>query len=198
LGAAAVALLAAISQVPQVKQLWDKTVHPSVTRLVVLPLRTGSTDVNDKAFCDGLTEALALWLAQFGDKSRLDVVPPSEVRAESVQNVEQARKKFGADRVLEGTVIESNSQARVIYSLVDATTGHNVDGDTITGSSSDRLAFEEQLVASVARSLGMQPKQDDRMEQGTHEPAAYDYYLRGRGYLQDYHKPRMWTARLLC
>jgi len=27
------------------------------------------------------------------------------------------------------------------------------------------------------------------MEQGTHEPEAYDFYLRGRGYLQDYHKP---------
>jgi len=189
LGAVAVALLAVLSQVQQIKQFWEKTGGPSVMRLVVLPLHTSSTDVNDRAFCDGLTEAVALWLAQFGDKTRLDVVPPSEVRAESVLNVEQARKKFGANRVLEGTVIESGSQARVIYSLVDATTGKNMDGDTVTGNHSDRLAFEEQLVASVARVLGMQPKQDDRMEQGTHEPAAYDYYLRGRGYLQDYHKP---------
>ncbi len=188
LGAAAVALLAVLSQVPQVEQLWEKVAGPSVIRLVVLPLRTSSTDANDRAFCDGLTEALSLWLAQFGDRARLDVVPPSEVRAESVQNVDQARKKFGANRVLEGTVSESGNQARVIYSLVDATTGRSLGGNTITINNSDRLAIEDQLVTSVAGILGMQPRQDDRTGQGTHEPAAYDYYLRGRGYLQDYHK----------
>ncbi len=189
LGAAAVAFLAVLSQVPQVKQLWEKTFGPSVIRLVVLPLHTSSADVNDRAFCDGLTEALSLWLAQFGDKARLDVVPPSEVRSEQVQNVEQARKKFGANRVLEGAVSESGGQARIIYSLVDATTGHTLDGDTITTSRADRLAIEDHLVASVARILGMKPRLEDQVEQGTREPAAYDYYLRGRGYLQDYHKP---------
>jgi len=189
LGAAVVALLALLTQVPPIKQLWERTFAPPVIHLVVLPLRSSSTDVNDRAFCDGLSEALALWLAQFGDKARLDVVPPSEVRAESVQNVEQARKKFGANRVLEGTVSESGNQARIIYSVVDATTGRTVGGNTITVNSADHLAIEDQLVASVAGTLGMPPRQDDRMEQGTREPAAYDFYLRGRGYLQDYHKP---------
>ena len=189
IGALAVALLAALSQVPRIRQLWDPASKPPVIRLVVLPLRTSSADLNDRAFCDGLTEALALWLGQFGDKAHLDVVPPSEVRAEQVQNVEQARKKFNANRVVEGAVSESGGQARVIYTLVDATTGKSLGGNTITVSNSDRLAIEDHLVTSVAGLLGMQPRQDDRMEQGTHEPEAYDFYLRGRGYLQDYHRP---------
>ena len=188
-GGAAVALLAALSQVPRIRQLWEPAPGSAAIRLVVLPLHTSSTDLNDRAFCDGLTEALALWLGQFGDKAHLEVVPPSEVRAEQVQNVEQARKKFNANRVVEGAVSESGSQARVIYSLVDATTGRSLGGNTITASNSDRLAIEDNLVTSVAGLLGMQPRQDDRMEQGTHEPEAYDFYLRGRGYLQDYHKP---------
>jgi eukaryotic-like serine/threonine-protein kinase len=189
LGAAAVALFAAVILVPLMRQLWTPASTPAVIRLVVLPLHTSSTDLNDRAFCDGLTEALALWLGQFGDKAHLEVVPPSEVRAEQVQNVEQARKKFNANRVVEGAVSESGSQARVIYSLVDATTGRSLGGNTITDSNSDRLAIEDHLVTSVAGLLGLAPRQDDRMEQGTHEPAAYDFYLRGRGYLQDYHKP---------
>ena len=89
---------------------------------------------------------------------------------------------------LEGTVSESGNQARVIYSLVDTGTGRSVGGDTITVSSADRLVIEDRVVASVAKLLGMEPKQEDRLAQGTSEPAAYDYYLRGRGYLQDYHK----------
>ena len=189
LGAAAVAFLAVLSQVPQIKRLWDGTARPAVIHLVVLPLRTFSTDVKDRAFCDGLSEALALWLAQFGDKSRLDVVPPSEVRDKSVQNVEQARKNFGANRVLEGTVSQSGSQARVVYTLVDATTGKTLGGSAITTSNADRFVIEDRLVASVAHTLGMESKPEDRVNQGTHEPAAYDYYLLGRGYLQDYHKP---------
>jgi tetratricopeptide (TPR) repeat protein len=171
------------------RQLGAPASNPAVIRLVVLPLHTSSTDLNDRAFCDGLTEALALWLGQFGDKASLEVVPPSEVRAEQVQNVEQARRKFNANRVVEGAVSASGSQARVIYSLVDATTGRSVGGNTITASNSDRLAIEDHLVTSVAGLLGLAPRQDDRMQQGTHEPEAYDFYLRGRGYLQDYHKP---------
>jgi serine/threonine-protein kinase len=189
LGAAAVALLTAVLLVPLLRPLWAPASSPAVIRLVVLPLHTSSTDLNDRAFCDGLTEALALWLGQFGDKAHLEVVPPSEVRAEQVQNVEQARKKFNANRVVEGAVSESGSQARVIYSLLDATTGRSLGGNTITDSNSDRLAIEDHLVTSVAGLLGLAPRQDDRMEQGTHEPEAYDFYLRGRGYLQDYHKP---------
>jgi TolB-like protein len=104
------------------RQLWAPASTPALIRLVVLPLHTSSPDLNDRAFCDGLTEALALWLGQFGDKAHLEVVPPSEVRAEQVQNVEQARKKFNANRVVEGAVSESGSQARVIYSRVDVTT----------------------------------------------------------------------------
>lgn len=189
LGAAAVALVAALTQVPQIKQLWDPSARPPLVHLVVLPLRTSSTDANDRAFSDGLSEGLALWLSQFGDKSRLDVVPPSEVRDRSVVNVEQARKNFGANRVLEGTVSQSGNQARIIYSLIDATNGRTLGGNTITISNTDRFAIEDRLVSSVARTLGMEPKPEDRVNQGTHEPAAYDYYLLGRGYLQDYHKP---------
>ena len=188
-GALVAALLAAIAFTPQARRLWSgKSVAPSI-RVVILPLRSSSTDLNDRAFCDGLTEALALWLGQFGDKAHVEVVPPSEVRAEQVQNAEQARTKFNANRVVEGTVSAGGSQARVIYSVLDATTGHTLGGETITGSNSDRLAIEDQLVTSVAKVLGMEPRQDDRMEQGTHEPAAYDFYLRGRGYLQDFDKP---------
>jgi len=189
IGAFAVALLATLSQAPRIRRFWNPASDPAVIRLVVLPLHTSSTDLNDRAFCDGLTEALALWLGQFGDKARLEVVPPSEVRAEQVQNVEQARKKFNANRVVEGAVSESAGQSRVIYTLVDAASGKSLGGNAILVSNSDRLAIEDRLVTSVAGLLGMEPRQDDRMEQGTHEPEAYDFYLRGRGYLQDYHKP---------
>ena len=189
-----VAFVAGISQIAVIQQWWAgqswRGVTPSpAVRLVVLPLHTASTDANDRAFCDGLTEALTLWLAQFGAGAHMEVVPPSEVRAEEVQNVQQARQKFGATRVLEGGITESNNQARVIYSLVDASNGKILGGSTITLSSTDRLAIEDKLVTSVASALGLTPLQDDRAQQGTHEPAAYDYYLRGRGYLQDYHKP---------
>ena len=119
----------------------------------MLPLRTSSADAGNLAFCQGLTEALALRLGQAGDQGRLEVVAPSEVRFESVQNVGQARKKFGANRVLEGTVTEAGSQSRVIYSVVDATTGLALGGDTITAGSADRLSIEDRLVTSVAAFL---------------------------------------------
>ena len=157
LGVAAAALLGVAAQLPSVHRLWQHAAGPAVVRLVVLPLRTSSTDPGNRAFCDGLTEALSLrlgqGLGQAGDQYGLEVVPPSEVRSEFVQDVGQARTKFGADRVLEGTVIEAGAQARVIYSMVDATTGRTLGGDTITVGTDDRLMIEDRLVTSVAAFL---------------------------------------------
>jgi tetratricopeptide (TPR) repeat protein len=66
-----------------------------------------------------------------------------------------------------------------------------LSADTITADSSDTFAVEDRVVENVVQMLGLQLEQNARaslITHGTQEPAAYDYYLRGRGYLQDYHK----------
>jgi serine/threonine protein kinase/tetratricopeptide (TPR) repeat protein len=167
--------------------------------LAVLPFTSTVEDSSTKAFCNGLTETLAVKLTQLSGSQPLQVVPTSEVRAEGISNVEQARKGFGVTLVLEGSLQESGNRVRITYSLVDATSMRQLSADTITAEMSDVFGLQDRVVESVVSMLGLQLRASDRhalVVHGTREPAAYDYYLRGLGYLQDYHKPENVTSAI--
>ncbi len=172
---------------------------PTLVHLAVLPFTSTVDDPGTKAFCNGLTETLAVKLTQLTGSNPLQVVPTSEIRAEGIKNVEQARRGFGVTLVLEGSLQESGNRARITYSLVDAITMRQLSADTITADMSDVFGLQDRVVESVVDMLGLQLRLSDRhalVAHGTHEPAAYDYYLRGLGYLQDYHRPENVTSAI--
>lgn len=166
-------------------------ISPAPIQLAVLPFAPTADDAGSRAFCDGLTETLTAKLTQLTDNYPLQVVPSSEIRAEGVTNVEQARKNFGVGLVLEGSLHGSGNQVRVNYILVDAKTNRQVHAETVDADISDAFAVEDRVVDGTLHMLGLTVKNDDRVvlaAHGTGDPSAYDQYLRGRGYLLDYHK----------
>ncbi len=160
-------------------------------QLAVLPFAPMADDPGSKAFCNGLTETLTAKLTQLTDNYPLQVVPTSEIRTEAVTSVEQARKIFGVGLVLEGSLHSSGNQVRVTYTLVDARTNRQLHAETVDADISDAFAVEDRVVDGTLRMLGLDIKSDDRVvlaAHGTGDPSAYDQYLRGRGYMLDYHK----------
>jgi serine/threonine protein kinase/tetratricopeptide (TPR) repeat protein len=169
----------------------DAAAKQAPIHLAVLPFRSTIDDPSTKALCNGLTETLAVRLTQLSGSHPLQVVPISAVRAEGISNVEQARRGFGVTLVLEGSLQESGDRVRIVYTLVDATSMRQLSADTITADVSDVFGLQDRVVESVVAMLGLQLQVNDRQAlaaHGTQQPAAYDYYLRGLGYLQDYHK----------
>ncbi len=163
----------------------------SPIQLAVLPFAPMAEDSGSKAFCNGLTETLTAKLTQLTDTYPLQVVPTSEIRAEGVTSVEQARKNFGVGLVLEGSLHSSGNQVRVTYTLVDAKTNRQLHAQTVDADVSDAFAVEDRVVDGTLRMLGLAIRSNDRVvlaAHGTGDPSAYDQYLRGRGYLLDYHK----------
>jgi len=159
--------------------------------LAVLPFTATGDETGTKAFSAGLTEILAAKLTELSGKYPLEIVPVSEVRAESITTVEQARKGFGVNLVLEGSLQEAGGRVRVTYGLVDAKTMRQLHADAITAESDDVFAVQDKVVENVVNMLGLQLEGNEHaalVSHGTQEPAAYDFYLRGRGYLQDFHK----------
>ncbi len=189
-----VALLAFwLGQIPAVRnRIWPPPpVKP--TFLAVLPFTPSSDDSNARAFSKGLSATLALRLAQLTGHYPVQVVPPDEINKEEIQNAEQARKNFGVNMVLEGSLRESGRQTRISYNLIDAVTKEQLKGETITVDSADPFAIEDHLLESIVSQLGLVLEARDKnslLARGTREPAAYDYYLRGKGYLQEYQKPQ--------
>jgi len=163
---------------------------PQRVQLAVLPPNS-ATGPEDSAFNDGLVETLTSRLTALTEKHPLAVIPASEVRARKVGTVDAAREEFGINLGLVINVQHAGGQERVNYSLVDASSHQQLRGGTITAPRGDPFALQDQVSESVTQALELQlqPKEKSALQaHGTTEPAAYDFYLQGRGYLQDYGK----------
>lgn len=164
---------------------------PHERELAVLAGVMPSDDPQSSALEYGLAETLASRLTALAGNHPLQVIPASEVRARRVISLDQARQEFGVNLGLELSLRRSGEFIRVNYSLVDAKTHHQIRGDTITAKASDPFAIEDKVADSVVRALELDLQPQERrllVAHGTDEPVAYDYYLQGRGYLQDFQK----------
>lgn len=175
---------------PRVRR-WFGAGGPPAQRmqLAILPLTPAADDANSRAFAAGLTETLSMRLTQLTTSYPLQIVPPREIAGDAIQTAEQARRTFGVNLVLEGSVRESSKMVRVSYSLVDAAKLTQLRADTVTVEANKPFEVEDRVLESVVSTLGLtiRPQEKEALfRHGTQEPAAYDYYLRGRGYLQEF------------
>jgi len=162
----------------------------SVRVLAVLPIDSGNEDPADIALSRGVAETVSARIAQGTNGRTFQLIPPSELTAQGVKTAEQARREFNVDLVLAVGLQRSPEKMRITCSLIDPKTHQQLDARTVTGEAADLFAVEDSAVTEV---FGMLPK-DIRSEQAAPSevlaaaPAVYEYYLRGRGYLQEYQK----------
>jgi len=191
-----IAALVLATAIPSVRQYVQGRLGlvavPQKKHLAVLPFTALAGDPQTAAFSSGLAETVTARLAQLAARQALEVVPAGEVRAQRVRTLEEARREFGVNLVLEGSLQRSGGQVRVTYALVDAQSRRQLRADTITASAADVFVVEDRVVESILNNLEIALLPQERRvmaARGTTLPAAYDYYLQGRGYLQDYQKP---------
>jgi eukaryotic-like serine/threonine-protein kinase len=188
-----VLVLGTLSPVPKIAVEWLRSGSvPHSGQLAILPLTVPADDPRISALEYGLADTLATRLTQVTGNRALQVVPASEIRARGITSLEQARQEFGVNLGLELSLRRSGEMVRVSYAMVDAKTHRELRGDTITAPSSDGFAIEDKVADSVVRAMefDLQPQEKQLLAaHGTSEPAAYDYYLEGRGYIQEFQKP---------
>src|SRR5262249_2584984 len=113
-----------------------------------------------------------------------EVVPASEIRSQEITSSDQAYQKLGASLVVEGSW-DFSTQHRIMYSLVNAEKGRNVDAAVVRADTADIYSAEnlvlQQLLGMLDVELGQNPVNAEPAR-----PNAYESYVRGRGYLWDY------------
>ncbi|HMK30139.1 MAG TPA: protein kinase [Terriglobales bacterium] len=170
----------------------ERSLAPAAGRyLAVLPFQAINADDQTRAFSYGLTETLTTKLAQLTQKHPLQVAPASDIRTQQITSAEKAQAVLGANLVLEGSLQRSGEKMRVNYSLVDIHSHRQLGADSLTELAADSFALEDRVVESVLSRLEVELGAEERRALGGHDtsPAAYDFYVRGRGYLQEYEKP---------
>ena len=191
----AIVLGSGVAAIPSVRQKVRGWVGipaiPQERQLAVLPFEVPGGDPAARAFSDGLTETLSAKLTKLTTGHDLQVVPASEVNALKVTSSESAREELGVNLILTGSLQQSGGVARVTYALVNTITRRQLRADTITIATADLFAGEDEVVDGVLRMLDLelQPAERQNLEtHGTQVADAYDLYLQGRGYLQNYDK----------
>jgi len=165
---------------------------PGQKQVAVLPFSVAGADANTRAFADGLSEVLSAKVTQLTERPQFQVVPISEVRARHVLTASDARNEFGVNLVIEGSWQQTDGKVHVLPVLIDAATNRQLRADEYVAASTDPIGLESEVASGVLRMLEieLQPAEKQTFaSHGTTEPDAYAYYLRGRGYLQEFQKP---------
>jgi len=191
------AILAALLLIPSGREKflrwtgWSSI--PEQKHLAVLPFENVSGDAAGRAFCEGLTYTLTSKLTQLEQfHGALLVVPTSEVMRGRVKSVEEARDELAVNLVLTGSVQRAGNRIRLNASLVDARSRRQLRSLTLDADLGDPAQLQDGVVLEVARllELELRPEVERVLAAGrTGVAPAYDLYLQGRGYLQDYETP---------
>ncbi len=185
--AVAALLILALVLLPWRKWTAGSNLLPAQKRIAVLKFGDIGGDALTAAFRDGLMEVLTsklTGLEQF--RNSLSVIPAADVRKEKIESAGEARRDFGANLVITGSVARSGSVIRLIVNVIDADRLRQLRSREMTISESDPLAMQDGVTQQVADLLDLElhPEEQRRSAEGsTPVPGAYDFYLQGQGYL---------------
>jgi tetratricopeptide (TPR) repeat protein/tRNA A-37 threonylcarbamoyl transferase component Bud32 len=177
---------------PTFRSIRGKPALPGQKQLAVIPFAAMDGTAEAAAFARGLAETLAARLTRLTTRHPLQIVPVEEVRLNHIESVQQARREFGVNLGIEGSVQHYGPKVRVTYHLVDAATLQELRGETVTSAESDPFALEDQVASSVEKALDLELGPEERVhtDDPVTQPVAYDFVLQGRGYLADYTRPQ--------
>jgi len=161
--------------------------------MAVLPFDAIGQSSATSALGVGLMETVATKLVEVGHDDTVQVVSPHELSEKGVKSAADARRVFGTDMVLEGSLQQSGEELRITCNLVDSKTGRQIGARTITRDVNDIFSLQDETVnAALDMLLAARIKVEPLQSPSTHpdtQPAAYEAYIRGRGYLEELKRP---------
>jgi tetratricopeptide (TPR) repeat protein/TolB-like protein len=158
---------------------------PDQKQLAVLPFRNVGNVPSNQALCDGLHEVLTSMLTTLdASGGKLHVVPASEVLQQQVTSVEDARRRFGVNLVLTGSVQRVADQLWITTNLVDVPSERQLQTRTLKYDAADLATVHEKVMNEMAGMLQFeaQPRAASARV-GTTVPEANLDYLQASGLL---------------
>jgi serine/threonine-protein kinase len=188
----AAVLLAGITAGYAFRRWWPTPLSTKQQIMAVLPFDTLGQDVATSALGLGLTETLTAKLVQASDTDAIQVVSPRDLRDQGVKTAEDARREFGTDLVLESSLQRSGHTIRINCYLVDSKTHRQIAARSITVDANDVFGMQDRVVSETLDMLPAQINPEERQRLNVRQdtqPAAYEAYIRGRGYMQEINQP---------
>ncbi|TLZ50468.1 MAG: tetratricopeptide repeat protein [Gammaproteobacteria bacterium] len=154
---------------------------PPPHSIAVLPFINLSGDQEQEYFSDGLTEELLNSLAEINELQVAARTSAFSFKGKD-NDIGTIARKLNVATVLEGSVRRSAHTVRITAQLINAVTGFHLWSKTYDRDLGDVLKLQTEIATAVATALKVTLLGDTaaRIELGgTHNPAAFDAYLRG-------------------
>ena len=151
-----------------------------------------SPDKDQGYFCEGVAEEILNALTQF--ESLRVVSRTSSFRyASAGHDIRAVGKTLGASAILEGSVRKAGSQLRVTAQLINVADGYHLWSKTFDRELEDIFAIQDEIATRIGEALL------DTLVPVTATPCcdvtAYEFYLRGRQFLNRFRKVEIEHAR---
>ena len=156
--------------------------------MAVLPFRSLAGGTQDKVWGIGMTDAIITRLTSL---QNLAVRPTSSVLkyVDAPADPSQVAEELGVDTVLDGTYQRVGETMRVSAQLVDRQNRAARWAEHYDLSARDMLKFQDEIAQKVVDAMRIQvsgPEQAALAAPVTNSPEAYNLYLEGRFYRNEY------------
>jgi TolB-like protein len=165
---------------------------PPPHSIAVLPFVNLSGDKEQEYFSDALTEELLNSLAEINGLQVAARTSAFSFKGKD-NDIGMVARKLNVGAVLEGSVRRSANTIRISAQLINAVTGFHLWSKTYDRDLGDVLKLQTEIATAVASALKVTLLGDvgAKVELGgTHNPAAFDAYLRGAKAFSSRHEGR--------
>ena len=155
--------------------------------IAVLPFENMSGDPEQEYFVDGITEDIITDLSKIASLLVISRHSSFAYKGKALK-VQQISTELGAGYLMEGSVRKSGSRIRVTAQLIDGSTGTHLWADRYDRELTDVFIVQDEITESIVKSLKVAIAPLERMaieRIPTSKPEAYDFYLRGRNFLNE-------------
>ena len=169
----------------------------AVRSIAVLPFSDLSSTQDQEYFCHGIAEEIINALTRIeGLKvaSRMSSFQYRDLGGDS----REVGRKLGVGALLEGSVRKSGNMLRIMAQLIDVTDGCHIWSSRYDRELRDVFAVQDEIAQCIVKALQLTlaPDRTARLvEAKTNNPAAYDFYLRGRAFFRRWGKRNVEIAR---
>ena len=162
---------------------------PSVA---VLPFVDMSPEQDQAYFCEGMAEEILNALTQF-DSLRVVSRMSSFRYKGATGDVQEIGRKLDAKAILEGSVRKQGDKLRVTAQLINVADGYHLWSKTFDRGLEDIFVIQDEIATSIGESLlqTLVPVTTTSCRDVT----AYEFYLRGRQFLNRFRRVDMEHAR---
>ncbi len=149
--------------------------------IAVLPFENLSEDKKNGYFADGMQDLILTKLADIGDLKVISRTSTLQFGSHP-QNLKEIGRELGVATLLEGSVQKAGDQVLINVQLIDARTDQHLWAHSYQRVLENIFGVEGEVAETIASSLKakLDPAEQARVTSvPTHNPAAYDAYLRG-------------------